>query len=118
MDELQRDKKFDQFLSDRYVPDVPSNLSARIIEASRESRVSKFWAFKPLGVLQRFLDSFAIPQPALAFGVFLFLSVGLGVYASGFLADYDTSVVSYAEDGSDVSMAFYLDDIFYTEDML
>ncbi len=106
-------RDFDQLLEKRHVPDASSNLSARIIEASRNlpQEAKKPW----FAGLQGFMQGFSIPQPALVMGMILILSVGatagVGFYGGQLLSEEPTATTYYSE-ADDVELAFYLDDIF------
>ncbi|MFK7839834.1 MAG: hypothetical protein AB8B83_05830 [Bdellovibrionales bacterium] len=107
-------RDFDEFLNLRDVPDVPSNLSHRIIEAakvmpqnSKLPKLGRFDWFKDL------MPNVMSPQPAFALGVFLFLAIGLGLFSQGIIV----TETSYQEP-SDVSLAFYVDDLMGAEDLL
>lgn len=105
-------RDFDQLLEKRHTPEAPSNLSARIIEASRNlSQEAKQPWFA--GVLE-FMQGFAIPQPALAFAMVLVLGLsatfGVGIYGNQILSVEPTA--TYYSEADDVELAFYLDDIF------
>lgn len=110
-------RDFDQLLKDRHVPDASSNLSSRIIEASRtlpqESKQPLFAGVREF--MQGFARSFAVPQPALVMGMILILSVGatagVGFYGGRLLSE-EPEAVSYYSEADDVELAFYLDDIF------
>lgn len=105
-------RDFDQLLEKRHVPEAPSNLSARIIEASRnlpQDRKKPF--FEGFGAL---LQGFSVPQPAFAFVVVLVLglgaTIGVGIYGEKLLTVEPTQ--EYYSQSDDVALAFYLDDIF------
>ncbi len=100
---------FDRFLKTRHVPDAPSNLSHRIIEASQALDRK---ASRRNGILRGALDTvagwFSIPKPAYAFACVAVLMLGLAM----FMGDYsllETSSVQETPD--DVALAFYVDDI-------
>lgn len=117
MDKFDRDdQKFDRFLKTRAAPDAPSNLAYRIIEESRATQQDKQREAGGLGALSEkfrsWLQVFDVPQPALVMGAFVVLAVGFGVFT--------TLSSSEPQQGSeDVSLAFYVDDIFgYEADYL
>lgn len=68
----------DEILRERFVPEPPSNLAYRIIEAAkpRGSERGLTWA----GVGRAFGELFLIPQPAFALAAFLILGVAVGAY--------------------------------------
>ena len=105
-------QEFDDFLNKRHCPQAPSNLSQRIIDASRaQSQQKSTITFAER--LRSFLDGFMAPQPAFALAMVVLLVIVLGVYSSDIVATPDKD----AEIG-DVSLAFYVDDIFGYEDYL
>ena len=107
------DREFDQFLKSRYVPDAPSNLAARIVEASKTQVRPEPWFVKALGPLKTVGRLFAIPQPAMVLAAVVVLSIGgLGVYNTDLLTVEPTS--EYYSEAEEVELAFYLDDIFET----
>ena len=107
------DREFDQFLKSRYVPDAPSNLAARIVEASKAQVQPDPWFVKVLGSFKAIGRLFAIPQPAMALAAVVVLSIGgLGVYNTDLLTVEPTA--EYYSEAEEVELAFYLDDIFET----
>jgi hypothetical protein len=68
----------DDILRERHVPDMPTNMAYRIIEAAkpRGSEKGFTWA-----AFQRAMaEIFVIPQPAFAMAVILILGIVLGAY--------------------------------------
>jgi hypothetical protein len=67
----------EDILKERYVPEMPSNLAYRIIEAAKPRGEEKglTWA----GVSRAFGELFIIPQPAYAMAVMLIVGVYTGV---------------------------------------
>ena len=111
MGNFSNDKEFDAFLRTRHVPEAPSNLAHRIIEAAQNQPSSVPFYVKVFGGLRRFGQIFAIPQPAFVLAAVVVLSVGgLGLYNSdAFLVEPTAEFYNEAEE---VELAFYLDDIF------
>ena len=74
----------DQILNKRFTPDAPSNLSARIIDASKampqNDKGSIFGGFGQF--LQNALGGFSIPQPALALAAFVLLGLAVVFYSA------------------------------------
>ena len=129
--DMNDERDFDQLLEKRYVPDAPSNLSARIIEASchlpQERGCPLFSGV--LGFVRGFAvrggavwggavwqPAFVQPARVLATVVVTVLVLGLGVnFGVDFYGEEPLSAEStavYYSEGDDVELAFYLDDIF------
>ena len=111
-------RELDQLLKDRYMPEAPSNLSARIIDASKHMPQDGAKVRLPDigGVLRGFGQLFKIPQPAFVFASVVVLSVGslgLSVYNTDLMNVEPT--VDYYQETDEVELAFYLDDIFETD---
>ena len=72
----------DDILRERYVPEMPSNLAYRIIEAAKPRGNEQGFTLKGFGAaFQRVMaELFVIPQPALAMAVVLILGVTIGTY--------------------------------------
>jgi len=106
------EKKFNALLKKRYTPEAPSNLATRIIDESRREtrKETRFDLKAKLGDL---LGVFIAPKPAFALAFILVLAIGLGVFG-GDIVDIDDE----SQNVGDVSMAFYVDDIFGYEDYL
>lgn len=109
------DRKLDQLLKDRYMPEAPSNLASRIIDASKNMPQDhdKSWSLGLGGVLEGFTQLFKIPQPAFVFASVALLSVcalGLSVYNTELMNVEPTP--EYYQEAEEVELAFYLDDIF------
>lgn len=97
------DENLDDMLKRRHVPEPPSNLSARIIEMSKTVPQDLPW-YKRL----RFASlAFDMRTPALAFAVFALVMIG-AVFVS---------LEQPQQIDDDVSLAFYLDDIFYVSEL-
>jgi hypothetical protein len=68
----------DDILRERYVPEMPTNLAYRIIEAAKPRGEEKGFTW---AAFQRALtEIFVIPQPAFAMAVILLLGIVLGAY--------------------------------------
>jgi len=105
------EREFDQLLRARHVPEAPSNLAHRIIEAAQNQPSSVPFHVKALAKFRAFLNAFAIPQPAFVLAAVAVLSVGaVGLYGSDALIVEPT--VEYYQEAEEVELAFYLDDIF------
>lgn len=113
MDSIRDNKsKEDEVFKMRHVPDMPSNLSARIIDAAKKVPQDVVW-YKKLR-FPVFSFGFAdggFRQPALAFGV-----VALFVFG-GFYVTQDQQPLDVSSD-DEVYLAFYVDDILGSEDYL
>ena len=76
------DRIFDAYLKNRHTPEAPSNLSARIIEASCHTSQDA-----PLEGVKRwlrgFMEGFILPQPAFALAVLLIFGTSFVLTASG-----------------------------------
>lgn len=108
------EREFDQLLRDRYVPEVPSNLAHRIIEAAQAQPIVVPFHVRGLAKVRRFLGFFAIPQPVFVLAAVAVLSVGaVGFYSSDALVVEPTA--EYYQEAEEVELAFYLDDIFETD---
>ena len=68
----------DDILRDRYVPEMPSNLAYRIIEAAKPRGSEK--GFTWAGFQRAMAELFVIPQPAFAMAVVLIIGVSIGTY--------------------------------------
>ncbi len=103
------DKNLDTMLARRAVPEPPSNLSARISEAAKNMPQDVVW-YKRISLARVvFFPVLELRTPALAFAALALLMVGavfIGV---------DNGSVPEAQE--DVSLAFYLDDIFYMDEI-
>ncbi|NCT40554.1 MAG: hypothetical protein GW778_02695 [Alphaproteobacteria bacterium] len=112
------DHEFEMLLKRRDVPDAPSNMSHRIIEASKNIPQGNMAQGKSRFVIgdwfSRVTEKLMMPQPALALGVFLLLAIGLGVFSGDIVNISDNG----AQDVGDVSLAFYVDDLFGADDYL
>lgn len=105
------DHEFNQLLERRHVPDAPSNLASRIIEASKAQKRPVPFYLKMLSPLKDVGQWFASPQPALAFATVAVLSVvGLGFYNSDITTVEQPN--EYYSEAEEVELAFYLDDVF------
>jgi len=108
---------FDTFLKSRHVPDAPSNLAHRIIEASKAESIAQARPRVSFAKMARDLMAwFVIPQPAMALGLVLVLAVGLGVFGGDLFLVEESA--PYYQESDEVELAFYLDDIFGYEDSL
>ena len=68
----------DDILRERYVPEMPTNLAYRIIEAAKPRGEEKGFTW---AAFQRAMaEIFVIPQPAFAMAVILLLGIVLGAY--------------------------------------
>ena len=107
-------RDLDQLLETRHVPQAPSNLSARIIEASKAmpQESKKPW----LAGLKGLFAGFEFSQPALVMGMILILTVGatagVGFYSGLLLSEEPESDMAFYSEADEVDLAFYLDDIF------
>lgn len=72
------DMTFNKILRDRYVPEMPSNLAYRIIEAAKPRGDERGLTLAGIG--RAFAELLAIPQPAFALAAMLFLGVMAGAY--------------------------------------
>lgn len=71
------DTQFDNFLRTRYVPEPPTNLAYRIIEAAKPRGQERGFTW---AAFQRVVSEiFVIPQPAFAMAVVLMIGVYTGV---------------------------------------
>ena len=105
------DREFETFLKGRDVPEAPSNLSHRIIETAKvTSQTNSGFDFG--GWLKGLMPDLMVPQPALALGMFLVLAVAMGVFG------IDVFQAGQPQDYTDVSLAFYVDDLLGAEDYL
>ena len=75
----------DNILQKRQVPPASSNLTERIIEASKQASPPK--GYNPVSWLSALLDGLLIPKPAFAMVVFLILGLYLGFMSSDIAAD-------------------------------
>ena len=96
------EREFDQFLENRFVPQMPSNMAHRIIEASCSLEQDEVFT----GVkrwMRGFLEGFIVPQPAFALGVFLLIGLTLGILGDGasFLPGVGTDDLSLAFEAGD-----------------
>ena len=113
MDSMRDEREFDQFLRTRHVPEAPSNLSHRIIEAAKEQSVPKP-SYSVMEKLRQFMGVFSIPQPAFVLAAVVVLSIGgVGLYNSDALLVEPTA--EFYSEAEEVELAFYLDDIFATD---
>jgi len=106
------DKTLDKLLSNRYVPDAPSNLAHRIVEAAAQEDKAQV---ARVGLFERLVRAFAIPQPALVFGAVALIMIGIGGVGVTQLENDMNAQTAEVED--DVSLAFYLDDIFVVDEL-
>lgn len=80
----QDDRELDQILMQRGVPDMRSNLEARIIEAAKKSQQKRdlYMRAESLGIsawVNDFMKEFIMPKPALAACLVLVLGIAMGV---------------------------------------
>lgn len=107
------DKDLNQMLEARFVPEAPSNMAARIVEASRHVE-----QHRPVEGLRRwvrgFMDGLVFPQPEMALGalgVFLLIGLSIGVFGESYLILPDATM-------DDLSLAFEADYTFDAGDFL
>lgn len=75
---MREDILLDTILRERHVPEMPSNLAYRIIEAAKPRGAEKGFTWT---AFQRVVSEiFVIPQPAFAMAVVLMIGVYSGVY--------------------------------------
>ena len=111
---VNNEREFDEFLKSRHVPDAPSNLAHRIIEAAQNQPAVVPLYVKVFVTLRKLLNIFSIPQPAFVLAAVVILSIGgVGLYSSDALVVEPTS--EYYSEAEEVELAFYLDDIFATD---
>lgn len=98
------DKKMEEMMNARYVPEMRSNLTERIIQASRHHQAQGESGF--VLWLYTFRDAFVLPKPAYVLAMIFVIGLLLGG-VSGFMdvstasaADY-TDLLMTAEDVSE-----------------